>query len=46
VRLRRSCDQERLSQFTVGAIVLIVGILGYGVVVGELKAQAPSDRSE
>ena len=32
--------------FTVGAIVLIVGILGYGVVVGELKAQAPSDRSE
>jgi hypothetical protein len=32
--------------FTVGELVFIVGILGYGVVVGELKAQAPSDRSE
>jgi len=31
--------------FTVGAIVLIVGILGYAVVVGELKARMPSDRS-
>jgi len=31
--------------FTVGAIVLIVGILGYAVVVGELKARTPSDSS-
>lgn len=31
--------------FTVGGIVLIVGILGYGVIVGELKVRVPSDQS-
>jgi len=30
--------------FTVGGVVLIIGILGYALVVGELKVRTPSDR--
>ena len=32
--------------FTIGGIVLIVGILGYGMIVGELKSPVPSVLSE
>jgi len=30
--------------FTVGGVVLIIGILGYALIVGELKVRTPSDR--